>query len=271
MENILVIKIGGGAGLDVAATVRDVALLAGQRPVVVVHGVSERMAQLSAERGMAVEMLQSPSGHSSRYTPPPVRDLFVEAALQVNDEIIAGLREKGATASSVCEPVAIQGERKAAIRAVVKGRVRVVRDDYTGAITGVDAAQIIAVLERGAMAVIPPLAGSTQTSSDDGLLNIDGDRAAAAIAAALSATELVILSNVRGLYRHYPDEDSFVQHVSANQFEQALGWAEGRMKRKVLSAQAATTAGVGRVVVADGRVQQPITLALQGEGTVFES
>ena len=110
MENILVIKIGGGAGLDVAATVRDIGLLAGQRPVVVVHGVSERMAQLSAERGITVEMLQSPSGHSSRYTPPAVRDLFVEAAMQVNSEIVAGLREQGAAASSVSEPVVVQGD-----------------------------------------------------------------------------------------------------------------------------------------------------------------
>jgi acetylglutamate/LysW-gamma-L-alpha-aminoadipate kinase len=153
-----------------------------------------------------------------------------------------------------------------AIRAVVNGRVRVIRDDFTGSITGVDVARITEVLERGEIAVVPPLA-----SSADGLLNVDGDRAAAAVAARLSAQTLVILSNVRGLYRNHQDESSFVRQVLPQQFDQALHWAEGRMKRKVLSAREATGAGVAQVVVADGRVLQPVTQALQGEGTVFFS
>lgn len=264
MNNILVVKIGGGAGLDMDAAVQDVARLAAHRPVIVVHGVSERMAQLSEARGMAVEMLQSPGGHSSRYTPPPVRDLFVEAAMQVNQEIIDGLQQSGISTHSVSNPAAIVGERKTAIRAVFNGRVRIVRDDHTGSITEVNAEALTSILQQNTVAVVPPLA-----SSPDGLLNIDGDRAAAAISAALGAQELLILSNVRGVYRRYPDEASFVHQVPATQFEQALGWAEGRMKRKVLSAQTAIHAGVQRVIVADGRVQQPITQALQGKGTVF--
>lgn len=266
IENVLVVKIGGGAGLDIAAIVSDLACIASHRPVVVVHGVSARMAQLCAARGMPVEMLHSPGGHSSRYTPPPVRDLFVEAAGQINAEIVAALHARRAPASGLTQPVVIQGARKTALRAVVNGRVRVIRDDYTGTITGVKTEPIREALHRGEIAVIPPLAGSPE-----GLLNVDGDRAAAAVAASLRAGALVFLSNVRGLYRNSQDDSSFVSQVFPSQFQQALSWAEGRMKRKVLSAQEARSAGVAHVVMADGRVPQPVTLALQGEGTVFAS
>ncbi len=266
MQDVLVVKIGGGANVDTAEILRDLAGIAQERAVIVVHGVSERMARLSAERGMAVQMLQSPDGHSSRYTPAPVRDLFVEAASHVNDEIIRGLSRLGIAAQGLTQPVVIQGERKTAIRAVVDGRIRMVRDDYTGHITGADSSALMGVLLRGEVAVVPPFA-----TSSDGLLNVDGDRAAAAVAAAIHAQTLVILSNVHGLYRHFPDESSFVSQVHAGQIDDAMHWAQGRMKRKVLGAKAALESGVHRVVIGDGRVVDPISRALVGEGTVFTS
>lgn len=266
MQNILVVKLGGALGADMPDACRDLAEIARQRPLVVVHGVSERMAELSAERNMPVEMLASPSGHSFRYTPPDVRDLFAEACRSVNREVVGGLRAYDIDAVSMMDAHVINGERKNAIRAVVNGRVRVVRDDYSGSITGVSPAAILAALEQGQVAVIPPLA-----MSDDGLLNIDGDRGAAAVAAALNAEELVILSNVRGLYRSFPDESSFVPQVERHQLATAMQWAQGRMKRKVLSAQEAIESGIMRVIIGDGRIDHPISYALQGQGTVFTS
>lgn len=263
-NNILVVKLGGGAGLDMTAACADLAEIARTRPLVVVHGVSERMAQLSAERGMEVQMLQSPGGHSSRYTPPPVRDLYVEAAGQINAEIVSKFDSQGISAIGLTDTQIIQGERKTAIRALVNGRVRMVRDDYSGSITGVKSDPIFAALKMGQVAVVPPMA-----ASNDGWLNIDGDRAAAAVAGALKAEDLVILTNVRGLYRDFPDESSFVDQVSLNQIEQAMNWAQGRMKRKVLSAQEALNSSTQRVIIGDGRVNAPVSNALQEQGTVF--
>ena len=105
--------------------------------------------------------------------------------------------------------------------------------------------------------------------SEDGLLNVDGDRAAAAVAGALRARTLVILSNVRGLYRDFPDENSFVSDVGLSQIDSALDWAQGRMKRKILAAQEALAQGVDRVIIADGQVRNPVSQALAGAGTVF--
>ena len=112
--------------------------------------------------------------------------------------------------------------------------------------------------------MLPPLA-----TSADGLLNVDGDRASAAAAAALAADTLLILSNVRGLYRHFPDESSWVSQVAAAQMEDAMQWAQGRMKRKTLAAKEALDGGVGAVIIGDGRPANPVSQALAGEGTRF--
>jgi len=261
-DNILVVKFGGGAGLDMAACARDVAQLARTRPVVIVHGVSAAMDSLCAARGVEVHTLTSPSGHSSRYTDPQTRDLFVEAAELVGAAWVSALAEHGITAQPVA-PV-VTADRKNAVRAVVNGRVQIIRDDYTGQITDADASPLRHLLASGVVPVIPPLA-----TSPDGLLNIDGDRAAAAIASALSAAELVILSNVRGLYRDPSDAATLISRVTLTDLSRALDSAAGRMKRKVIGAQEALNGGVRRVIIGDGRTAGAVSAALSGAGTEF--
>ncbi len=267
-DNLLVIKLGGGDGLDIAQSCADIARLAHQRPLIVVHGVSARMNQFCHEQNIPVRTLQSPTGHTSRYTDPQTRDVFVAACRSINREIIDCLQSHGIDAAGLRadDAIVIQGERKQALRAVVDGRTRIIRDDYSGSINRIDTAPLLAQLEAGCVPVVPPLA-----ASDDGLLNIDGDRAAAELAAALQAGTYVILSNVRGLYRNYPDESSLVNEVSQAQLSQAMQWAQGRMKRKVLGAQEALEGGVQRVIISDGRTPQPVSGALNGAGTTFFS
>lgn len=265
LENLLVVKLGGGEGLNLDRCLDDLASLARQRPLVVVHGVSARMNALCEALGHPVQTLTSPSGHTSRYTDAATRDIFVQAAEQVNVTVVEGLQARGVNAIGFTgSDVILGGERKAAVRAVVNGRVRIVRDDYSGTVTGVDANRLYETLRAGAIPVLPPMA-----LSDDGLLNVDGDRASAAVAAALDAVDLLILSNVRGLLRDVEDQESVIRTVNAAQFDRALNWAEGRMKRKVLGAQEALQGGVRRVVIADGRAETPIQQALNGAGTEF--
>ena len=264
---LLVVKLGGGAGLNLAAACDDLAAIARQRPLIVVHGVSAAMNELCAELGVEVQTLTSPSGHSSRYTPPATRDVYVRAAEQANAELVAELQRRAVDAVGfVGADVVVRGARKRAIRAVMNGRIRMVRDDHSGAITGVKSAVLKEALAQGQISVLPPMAISA-----DGLLNVDGDRAGAAVAGAMGAGALVILSNVRGLYRDFPDENSFVDQVALSEIDRALDWAQGRMKRKVLAAREALTQGVTAVTIGDGRVSHPVSRALRGEGTRFSA
>ena len=265
MDGLLVVKLGGGEGLDLAAACDDLARIARQRPLVVAHGVSAAMNQMCADLGIEAQTLISPSGHSSRYTPPRIRDIYVGAAESVNKRLAAALRERGVDAKGLIgAEVVVKAARKKAIRAVQNGRIRIVRDDHSGSIQGVNAAPLRNLLEQAQTPVLPPMAISA-----DGLLNVDGDRVSAAAAGALAADTLLILSNVGGLYRHFPDEDSLVSQVKAAQMSDALQWAQGRMKRKTLAVQEALDGGVGAVIIGDGRLANPVSRALDGAGTRF--
>jgi acetylglutamate/LysW-gamma-L-alpha-aminoadipate kinase len=106
-------------------------------------------------------------------------------------------------------------------------------------------------------------------SYQDEAINVDGDRAAAATAAALGAATLVILSDVPGLLERFPDESSLIRRIPASELPAFMAVAGGRMKKKVMGAEEALKAGVRRVILADGRPSQPLRRALAGQGTVI--
>ena len=86
----------------------------------------------------------------------------------------------------------------------------------------------------------------------------------------MKADQLIILSNVPGLLREFPDESTLIEHIPAQRVEEYMGFAEGRMKKKVMGAAEAVEQGVGRVVFADARVPQSVRSALDGKGTVID-
>ncbi len=265
--NTLVVKAGGGAGVDLDAICQDVAALVGEgTPVVLVHGTSAAADALAARAGVPVRQLTSPSGHVSRYTDPETLQLYVAAAAgQVNKQLVAILQGLG------CNAVGLSGvdgrlllaQRKTAVRAVENGRQRIIRDDYTGKLETANAGLLALLLGAGYTPVIAPLALGAESEC----LNVDGDRAAALVASSLEAATLVILSNVAGLLANFPDESSLVRCVTPGGMDAAEQMAAGRMKKKVLAAREALAGGVHQVILADSRRFAPIRSALAGEGT----
>ena len=146
------------------------------------------------------------------------------------------------------------------------GKHKILRDDYTGRIQKVNPTTLRALLDSGLTPVIAPVAISTAGEP----LNVDADRVAAQLAGALGADRLLILSNVPGLLRNATDENSRIQRLHADELENAIETiAQGRMKRKLISALEALQGGVSQVILADGRVAQPIQRALHGQGTII--
>jgi len=265
--NPLVIKVGGGAGVDLDAVTADIAHLVSQgQQIVLVHGTSAAADALAEQAGVPVRQLQSPSGHVSRYTNPEMLALYVAAAAgQVNKSLVSQLQGLGcdAVGLSGVDGRLLQAQRKKAVRALENGRQRVVRDDYTGKLQTANSSLLSLLLDAGYTPVVAPIALSEESEP----LNVDGDRAAALVASTLGASTLIILSNVPGLLADFPDEDSLVQHVPAAQIERAMDMAQGRMKKKVLAAQEAMADGVSRIILADSRQPHPIQTALAGAGT----
>jgi acetylglutamate/LysW-gamma-L-alpha-aminoadipate kinase len=156
--------------------------------------------------------------------------------------------------------------RKESIQSVENGKRKIIRDDYTGKIEQVNAGLLDLLLGAGCLPVIAPVAVSGAGEA----LNVDADRAAAMVAAALHADTLILLTAVPGLMEKFPDEATLIHNLPQAKLPAALEMAQGRMKKKVLGAEEALQGGVGRVIIADGRVEKPISAALAGAGTLIQ-
>ena len=255
----LVVKVGGSSGIDRDAVARDVAAVAGSgERIVLVHGASNETDALAAALGHPGSTVVSPSGQQSRRTDRRTLEIFAMAALGVETfAYVELLRRHGAAAVGLFG--ALAGPRKI-VRAVENGRTVLLRDDFTGKVERVDVDAVRALIDQGKLPVLPPLALSPEGEG----LNVDGDRAAAAVAVALGAEALVILTNVSGLLRSVDDPRSLVADAT---LDEADALAQGRMKKKALAAREAIDGGVARVIVASGRIARPVTAALAGGGT----
>ena len=273
-ERPLVVKIGGAAGVDLEALCSDIAArwYAGER-LVLVHGGSDATNELAEQLRHPPRMVVSPSGHVSRYTDRRTLEIFVMATAGLNRQLVERLQGLSVPAwgLSGIDGRALQARRKAAIRSVEDGRVRILHDDWTGTVEAADGDLLRMLLGsgngRGYLPVLAPLAAGEHGE----MLNVDGDRAAAVVAGAIGADTLLLLSNINGLLRRYPDEASLVGSLDADELPEAMEWAQGRMKKKLLGAQEALHRGVERVVIGDGRRAQPIADALAGMGTTIST
>ena len=265
---MIVVKVGGSAGIDYAPLCRDVAamLQEGER-LVLVHGGSAETNRIAEALGHPPRFITSPSGYTSRFTDRATLEIFEMVYCgKVNKGIVEGLQALGVNAVGLSgvDGRIFEGRRKESVRSVEGGKIKVLRGDHTGTVERVNDGLLRLLLEAGYLPVLTPPAISYEGVA----INVDGDRAAAALAGALGAEALVLLSNVPGLLRDFPDESSLIREVPAADVEEYLEYARDRMKKKVLGAAEAVRAGVGRVVFADARVERPIRSALAGEGTV---
>ena len=266
---MLTVKVGGAAGIGFEELVQDVAQLwrNGTR-MVLVHGGSNETNELSEKLGHPPRFVTSPSGYSSRYTDRRTVEIFTMACQGiVNASLVEQLQAAGVNCVGLSgmDGRILSARRKAAVRVVEDGRVKILRDDHTGTIESVNAALLESLISSGYLPVLGPPA-----ISEDGLpLNVDADRAAAAVAAATGSEQLVILSNVPGLLSDFPDESSLIGEVPLGELDHFMQYAEGRMRKKLLGAAEAVRSGVRQVTLADARSRQPISRALAGNGTVI--
>jgi acetylglutamate/LysW-gamma-L-alpha-aminoadipate kinase len=268
---MIVVKAGGGEGLDIDAVVANIAdLIKEGNEIVLVHGGSHETNIISEKLGHPPRFVTSISGHSSRYTDRETLEIFLMVtAGKINKLLVEQLQQLGVNAVGLSglDGRLLEGRRKSSLRIIENGKRKILRGEYSGVIEHVNSQLLTTLLDAGYTPVIAPNA----ISYDSEGLNVDGDRAAAAIGAALNAEILLILTNVPGLLRDVEDEASLIKTVPQSQAVDYIDrYAKGRMKRKILGAVEAIRAGVGEIIIADGRVSEPVSKALNGQGTIIK-
>jgi acetylglutamate kinase len=260
----IVVKYGGHAMADEAlrqSFAEDVVFLryAGIK-VVIVHGggpqINAHLDKLGIEQQFTAGL---------RVTTPETMDVVRMVLVgQVQREIVGLLNQHGPFAVGLSGE---DGRLFTAVRrpAVVDGAE--VDIGLVGDVVGVDAGLVAGLLADGRI----PVVSSVSAGRDGGVYNVNADTAAAALAVALQAEKLVVLTDVEGLYADWPASDEVISTLTATELEELMpGLSEG-MAPKMEACLRAVRGGVTRAHVLDGRVPHALLLEVftdSGVGTM---
>lgn len=261
---IMVIKYGGNAMLDderKAALAKDIAFLriVGVKPVVV-HGGGPQITS----------MLDRLDVHSEfkggfRVTTPEAMDVVRMVLVgQVGRELVNLINQQGPFAVGMSGE---DGRLFTATRRTTTVEGEEIDLGLVGDIAEVDPSGLIDLIEAGRVPVVASIA-----PDEHGVVhNINGDTAAAALAAAIGAKRLVMLTNVAGLYADYPDPSSLIREITADDACALLPTLETGMIPKIEACLAAIDGGVKSATINDGTLPHALLLDIfteEGVGTM---
>jgi acetylglutamate kinase len=261
---VVVVKFGGNAMVDAElqkAFAEDMAYLrwVGIRPVVV-HGGGPQISARLAELGIESEF-RGGFRVTTNETISVVRDVLRE---QISAQLADLIQAAGA------ETTIMSGEDANLFRAekttldTDQGPVDI---GLVGEVTQVNPRIVLEALEAGRVPVVSTVAPTTAGE----LLNVNADLAAAALAVGLGAEKLMVLTDVPGLYSDWPNRDSLVSEITAQELDELLPSLESGMIPKMQSCLKAVQGGVPTAHVIDGRTPHSILLEIftvTGVGTI---
>lgn len=261
---VVVVKYGGNAMIDEglkAAFAEDIVFLrmVGVRPVVV-HGGGPQISQMLGRLGIPSEFRGG-----LRVTTPEAMDVVRMVLMgQVNRELVGLLNAHGSLA------VGLSGEDAGLLTAERKG-IEVdgheVDLGLVGEVTQVRPESVLDLIDAGRIPVI-----ATVAPDEDGQVhNVNADTAAGALAAALGAERLVVLTDVPGLYADWPQSTQVIHQITVPELEALLPSLTAGMIPKMEACLTAVRGGVPKATVIDGRLQHSLMLEIftnQGVGTM---
>ncbi len=254
---IVVVKFGGNAMVSPElqrAFAEDMVYLryVGLKPVVV-HGGGPQITAMLDRLGIPSEFR---GGY--RVTTPKAMDV-VRMVLtgQVSRELVTLINEHGPLASAISgEDAGLFGGRRRGV--VVDGET--VDIGLVGDVVQVDPAAVLAEVEAGRIPVVSSIAPDLDVPGQS--LNVNADSAAAALAVALGAEKLVVLTDVAGLYADWPNRDSLVPNITVPELTALLPKLESGMIPKMTACLEAVAGGVPKAAIIDGRRPHSVLLEI---------
>ncbi|WP_234366336.1 acetylglutamate kinase [Streptomyces albireticuli] len=255
----VVIKFGGNAMVDEKlkeAFAQDVVALrrAGLRPVVV-HGGGPQISALLERLDLEVRFTAG-----LRVTTPETMDVVrMVLAGQVQRELVGLINAHGPYA------VGMTGEdahTMTAVRRPARVDGELVDIGLVGDVVRVDPDAVRALLDDGRIPVVSPIA----RGGDGEVYNINADLAASALAVALGAEKLVVLTDIAGLYADWPRSEEVVERLTASELAGLLPGLTGGMVPKMEGCLRAVREGVRTAQVLDGRVPHALLLEVFTDG-----
>jgi len=264
---LVVIKYGGNAMVDAglkAAFAQDIMFLryAGLRPVVV-HGGGPQIAAMLDRVGLTSEF----KGGLRVTTPEVMEVVRMVLTGQVGRELVGLLNQHGPLAVGLSgEDAALFGARK---RDLVLDGVSVDLG-LVGDVESVNPSAVMDILDAGRIPVVSTVAPDLDVEGQ--VLNVNADTAASALAVALGAHKLVVVTDVEGVYASWPDPDSLLSQLSVSDAADLMTRVDAGMKPKMEACVRAVANGVPQAHIIDGRQRHSLLLEVftsEGIGTMI--
>ncbi len=263
-QKVVVVKFGGNAMVDEKlqrAFAEDMAYLrwVGIRPVVV-HGGGPQISARLADLGIESQFIGG-FRVTTEETISVVRDVLRN---QIGGKLVELIQSSGADAQ------VLSGEDANLFRAdktQLSSEQGPIDIGLVGEVTQVNPRVVFEALDAGRIPVISTVAPDASGQ----LLNVNADLAAAALAIALGAEKLMVLTDVPGLYSDWPNRDSLVSEINATELERLIPKLESGMIPKMQACLTAVNGGVPQAHVIDGRTPHSILLEIftvSGFGTM---
>lgn len=264
-DQIIVIKYGGNAMISdelQEAFAQDIAYLryVGVQPVVV-HGGGPQISNM-------LDRLAIPSEFKGGYRVTSTEAISVVRMVltgQVNPQLVAKINSHGPIATGLSgEDAGLFGGRRRGV--VIDGAE--VDLGRVGDVVEVDPTPVLDHLAAGRIPVVSSIAPDLDHPGQS--LNVNADAAASALAVALNAAKLVILTDVAGLYADWPNRDSLVSHITSTDLIEMLPKLESGMIPKMRACLEAVEGGVDAAAIIDGRLPHSVLVELftsKGVGT----
>ncbi len=256
---MITIKIGGSVvdGLH-PSIIADLKKVSEQEKVILVHGGGKEVTKISEALGKEQKFIVSPGGIKSRFTDKETVEIFTMVMSgKINKMIVCMLQKNGinAVGLSGIDGRIIQAERKKKLIVInEKGRKMAIDGGYTGKIKDVNSSLIKSILDQGYVPVISPIA----ISEEFDFLNVDGDRAAAYVAGKMQSDRILFLTDVDGLLM----DDKLVKKLSLAEAKEILPKIGFGMEKKILAATESLEMGVKEALIASGKRENPISVAI---------
>lgn len=266
-NKIVVVKYGGNAMIDdelKRAFAEDIVFLrrCGVRPVVV-HGGGPQINTMLTKLDIASEFKGG-----LRVTTPEVMDVVRMVLVgQVGRELVNLINTHGPLA------IGLSGEDAGLFTATHKTMKldgEVIDLGQVGDVTKVNPDAVLDLIEAGRI----PVVASVAPNADGEVFNVNADTAAAALAVALQAERLIMLTDVEGLYANWPESKEVITEINPTELAAMMPRLESGMRPKMEACLKAVTNGVSRATVTDGRVMHSLLLEIftnEGLGTMVTS
>jgi acetylglutamate/LysW-gamma-L-alpha-aminoadipate kinase len=261
-----IIKIGGGASINVEGAIADLADL--DQKFIVVHGANALRDELAISLGWKKKVITSVSGYTSVFSDEQTIDLQMMAYAGLRNKRVVCLCQRhgiNAVGLSGLDGRAIQGRRNKGIRIRENGKLKIVRD-YSGKPQSVNKPLLELLLDNGFTPVL-----SVPIIDEEGFaINSENDDIINVLQEGMQAEKIIQLIEAPGFLEDKDDPDSLVKRITRSELQSREQQVEGRMKRKMLALTRLFDSGATTVIISDGRTEHPVKDALDGKGTIIQ-